>query len=82
MVILSLLWPRLLQSHLFLSMAAVCHWPLYQLDIKNVFLHRDLEDEVYMEQPPSFVAQVESSKHGVHTTASILWAEAVSLSMV
>ncbi|XP_070019396.1 uncharacterized protein [Nicotiana sylvestris] len=45
----------------FLSMAAVRHWPLYQLDIKNVFLHGDLEDEVYMEQPPSFVAQGESN---------------------
>ncbi|XP_070006743.1 uncharacterized protein [Nicotiana sylvestris] len=45
---------------LFLSMVAVRHWPLYQLDIKNVFLHGDLEDEVYMEQPPGFVAQGES----------------------
>ncbi|RVX02576.1 Retrovirus-related Pol polyprotein from transposon TNT 1-94 [Vitis vinifera] len=27
---------------LLLSMAAMCSWPLYQLDIKNVFLHGDL----------------------------------------
>ena len=27
---------------LFLSIAAMCHWPLYQLDIKNVFLHGEL----------------------------------------
>ena len=40
-------------------MAAMCSWPLYQLDIKNVFLHGDLAEEVYMEQPPGFVAQGE-----------------------
>ena len=41
---------------LLLSMAAIQSWPLYQLDIKNVFLHGDLAEEVYMEQPTGFVA--------------------------
>ncbi|PKI37590.1 hypothetical protein CRG98_042014, partial [Punica granatum] len=44
---------------LLLSLAAVRHWSLHQLDIKNVFLHGDLEEEVYMEQPPGSVAQGE-----------------------
>ena len=44
--------------HLFISLVA--HgWNLHQLDIKNVFLHGDLLEEVYMEQPPGFVAQGE-----------------------
>lgn len=36
------------------------HWPLHPLDIKNAFLHGDLEEEIYMKQPPGFVAQGES----------------------
>ncbi|RVX19450.1 Retrovirus-related Pol polyprotein from transposon TNT 1-94 [Vitis vinifera] len=45
---------------LLLSIATMRSWPLYQLDIKNVFLHGDLAEEVYMEQPPGFVAQGEA----------------------
>ena len=44
---------------LFISLAATNGWDLHQLDIKNVFLHGDLAEEVYMEQPPGFVAQGE-----------------------
>ena len=44
---------------LLLSMAAMSSWPLYQLGIKNAFLHDNLVEEVYMEQPPRFVAQGE-----------------------
>ena len=43
--------------HFLLSMAAMCLWPPFQLDIKNVFLHGDLVEEVYMEQLPDFFAQ-------------------------
>ena len=45
--------------HLSLSMVEICHWPLYKFDIKNDFLHGDLEEEVYMEQPLGFIAQRE-----------------------
>ncbi|RVW71744.1 Retrovirus-related Pol polyprotein from transposon TNT 1-94 [Vitis vinifera] len=51
---------KIASVRLLLSMAAMRSWPLYQLDIKNAFLHGDLVEEVYMEQPPGFVAQGES----------------------
>ena len=44
---------------LFISMAATYIWDLHHLNIKNVFLHGDLQEEVYMEQPLGFVAQGE-----------------------
>ena len=51
---------KIASVRLLLSMDAMRSWPLFQLDIKNVFLHGDLAEEVYMEQPPGFVAQGES----------------------
>jgi Reverse transcriptase (RNA-dependent DNA polymerase) len=37
-----------------ISLVANGGWKLYQLDVKNVFLHGDLLEEVYMEVPPGF----------------------------
>ncbi len=37
-------------------MEATKRWSLHQMDVKNVFFHGDLQ-EVYMEQPPSYVDQ-------------------------
>ena len=51
---------KIASIRLLLSMAAMQSWTLYQLDFKNAFLHGDLVEEVYMEQPPRFVAQGES----------------------
>ena len=52
---------KMTSVRLLLSMVAMSFWPLYQLDIKNAFLHGDLAEEVYMEQHLGFVAQGESS---------------------
>ena len=46
----------------FISLAATYNWELHQLDIKNVFLHSNLQEEVYMKQPLGFVAQGEIEK--------------------
>jgi hypothetical protein len=40
---------------LVLSLVASQGWSVYQMDVKSVFLHGDLHEEIYMEQPPGFV---------------------------
>ena len=39
---------KLTSIRLFISLAATYGWDIYQFDIKNVFLHGDLAEEVYM----------------------------------
>jgi hypothetical protein len=38
-------------------MVASKGWSLHQMDVKNFFLHGDLQEEMYMELPPSYVDQ-------------------------
>jgi hypothetical protein len=45
-----------------ISCAANFDWPLPQLDIKNAFLHIDLQEEVYMEIPPGFTTNQTKGK--------------------
>jgi hypothetical protein len=42
---------------LIITMATTKGWFLHQIDVKNVFLRGDLQEEVYMEQPPNYVDQ-------------------------
>jgi phage anti-repressor protein len=39
-----------------LLLAANLDWPLHQLDVKNAFLYGDIEEEVYMNTLPSYIA--------------------------
>jgi hypothetical protein len=40
---------------LVLSLTASQGWSVYQMDVKSTFLHGDLDEEIYMEQPHGFV---------------------------
>ena len=40
---------------LVLSLAASLKWEVHQMDVKSAFLHGDLHEEIYMEQPIGFI---------------------------
>ena len=40
---------------LVLSLAALHNWEIHQMDVKSAFLHGDLQEEIYMEQPLGYV---------------------------
>ena len=40
---------------LFLFIATSFKWEVHQMDVKSAFLHGDLHEEIYMEQPLGFI---------------------------
>eukprot|EP00253_Pinus_taeda_P019701 PITA_19701 len=45
---------------LVLSLAASFKWEVHQMDVKSAFLHGDLHEEIYMEQPIGFIQRYSS----------------------
>ena len=63
-----------------LSVAYVQNWLLWQMDVKNAFLHGDLQETIYMRPPPRYtcppkhVCKLKKSLYG-HKQAPRAWFE-------
>ena len=53
---------RLDTIRIVLSLAAQKSWSIYQLDVKSVFLHGEITEEVFVDQPPGYEQKGEESK--------------------
>ena len=47
---------------LLLSIATLENWEIEALDVKTAFLYGELDEEIYMEQPPGFIKKGQESK--------------------
>ena len=65
---------------ILLALAAHYGWKLQQFNVKNAFLHGDLEEEVYMEAPLGFDKRF--YRKGMQTKESSLWAKTIPAGMV
>jgi len=47
---------------MIIIVALVQKWPIWQLDVKNAFLHGSISEDLYMQQPPGMA----DSQHPTH----------------
>jgi hypothetical protein len=53
---------RIESVRVMLILATHLNWPVHHMDVKSVFLNGDLEEEVYVSQPPGFIEQGQEQK--------------------
>lgn len=46
-----------LSMQLVLTLAITNNWPIHQIDVSNAFLHRRLDEQIVVTQPPGFTDQ-------------------------
>ena len=46
--------PRYMTICLIIALVALQGWNLHQMDVKTVFLHSSIKEDVYVEQPKGF----------------------------
>jgi hypothetical protein len=66
---------------MIISLAAMNEWTVFQLDVKSAFLHGELVEQVFVDQPPGYIKK--GSKHMVYKLKrASLWIETSSKSLV
>nr|KYP69348.1 Retrovirus-related Pol polyprotein from transposon TNT 1-94 [Cajanus cajan] len=53
---------RIETVRLVVALASLKGWPMYQLDVKSAFLNGEIEEEVYVAQPPGFKIKGQEEK--------------------
>jgi hypothetical protein len=80
---------RLEAERLLIALAAHQSWEVHHLDVKSTFLNRELNEEVYVAQPPSFVRadsegkvlRLKKALYGLHQ-APRAWNQKLDTSLV
>ena len=62
---------RLDTIRLVIALVAQHSWPVFQLDVKSTFLHGDLQEQVFIDQPPGYIKL--GSEHKVYKLKMALY---------
>lgn len=62
---------RMETIRLVVALAAQKGWPIYQLDVKSAFLHGELNETVYVDQPCGYVQK--GNEHKVYKLKKVLY---------
>ncbi|XP_019057763.1 PREDICTED: uncharacterized protein LOC109116565 [Tarenaya hassleriana] len=63
---------KLTTVRLILALASSLNWDLQQMDISNAFLNGDLSEEIYMQIPPGYSSQADTSLFVNFTSTGIV----------
>ena len=56
---------------MIIALAAQRNWTIYQLNVKSAFLHRELSEEVFVEQPKGY--DQKDNPHKVYKPKKVLY---------